>query len=77
MSISSNFILIRHNKFFLPLVNQIFERLYRDVDSDYYGIINADILISDYVFVVLDEIDRLVASHSISSIVDNYFISYL
>ena len=43
--------------------------MYTTVDSDYYGVINADILISDSIFSILDQIDLLVANHTISSIV--------
>lgn len=44
-------------------------RMVHDVDSDYYGILNADILLSDSIFSVMDVIDELVANGTISSIV--------
>lgn len=50
--------------------------MYKTVDSDYYGVINADILISDSVFSILDQIDLLVANHTISSIVLSIIIYY-
>lgn len=61
----------RHNKFFLPRVDKLFERLYDSIDADYYGVINADILISDSVFSILDAIDEVATNGTISSIVDN------
>ena len=50
--------------------------MYKTVDSDYYGVVNADILISDSVFSILDQIDLLVANHTISSIVLSIIIYY-
>lgn len=50
--------------------------MYKTVDSDYYGVINADILISDSIFSILDQIDLLVANHTISSIVLSIIIYY-
>lgn len=50
--------------------------MYTTVDSDYYGVVNADILISDSVFSILDQIDLLVANHTISSIVLSIIIYY-
>lgn len=61
----------RHNQFFLPRVDKLFERLHDSIDADYYGVINADILISDSVFSILDVIDELATNGTISSIVDN------
>lgn len=59
----------RHNEFFYPRVDSIFADLYRDVSSDYYGIINADILISDSIFSALDVLDAMVSNHTLSEIV--------
>lgn len=50
--------------------------MYTTVDSDYYGVMNADILISGSVFSILDQIDLLVANHTISSIVLSIIIYY-
>ena len=50
--------------------------MYKTVDSDYYGVVNADILISDSIFSILDQIDLLVANHTISSIVLSIIIYY-
>ena len=53
----------------MPTVDAMFHRLYRDVQSDYYGIINGDILIHDNLFHILDVVDELVQNGTISSIV--------
>lgn len=50
-------------------MDSIFADLYRDVSSDYYGIINADILISDSIFSALDVLDAMVSNHTLSEIV--------
>ena len=50
-------------------MDSIFADLYRDMSSDYYGIINADILISDSIFSALDVLDAMVSNHTLSEIV--------
>ena len=45
------------------------EDIFRDIDADYYGIINGDILIGAQLFSLLDKIDSLIESGTISKIV--------
>lgn len=41
----------------------------RDISADYYGIINSDILISDRIFLVMDQIDAMVQRGALKPIV--------
>ena len=41
----------------------------RDISADYYGIINSDILISDRIFLVMDQIDAMVQRGTLKPIV--------
>lgn len=54
----------------MPLVNKMFEVAMRDVSADYYGIVNSDILLSDRIFLVLDQVDAMVEEGTVSPIVD-------
>ena len=40
-----------------------------DISADYYGIINSDILISDRIFLVMDQIDAMVQRGALKPIV--------
>lgn len=57
-----------HNTFHMPLVNKMFEVAMRDVSADYYGIVNSDILLSDRIFLVLDQVDAMVEEGTVSPI---------
>lgn len=59
----------RHNAFFYPYVSFIMESIRRDISADYYGIINSDILISDRIFLVMDQIDSMVLRGTLKPIV--------
>ena len=66
-----------HNMFHMPLVNKMFEVAMRDVSADYYGIVNSDILLSDRIFLVLDQIDAMVEEGTVSPIVDPALLHHL
>lgn len=58
-----------HNSFYYPYVSFIMTSIRRDISADYYGIINSDILISDRIFLVMDQIDAMVQRGALKPIV--------
>lgn len=53
----------------MPEVKGILSDLYRDFDSDYYCILNSDILLGPELFSVLDYVDEQISNGNFSSIV--------
>ena len=68
-SVNFYIFICRHNSFFYPYVSGIFRSIFTDIQSDYYGVINADILINNNIFHLLDLVDDLVEKGEISEIV--------